>query len=323
MLKNLSHGLWGKLAQLLRTLPGVTKWRGRYGVSAVSAELLESLKKTSEESRETIESLKKASDESIESSLNNLVSGLNALLLTDSREAYESNCHSQIMILVHDMERISQSTDLNIEKKSEALFLKADELIAKANFFETEYNVFLPDGTSSRFVSLVSESNRTYKLLNQFHGYVISILSNFSTTQTDEIIANTFDAFKFAGELLTKEFNVFKNEHELLGKLKTLANLYLLAISRINPSGWILEFKSVCLNIVSLIENSGNSELIPFEVEGKTIYLSPDSAEGKALNRINNPVPDDEWIVIIEEGQEVDVASALERLKKRGYKVKV
>jgi hypothetical protein len=64
-------------------------------------------------------------------------------------------------------------------------------------------------------------------------------------------------------------------------------------------------------------------QVIPFEMEGETIYLSPNSAEGKALNRINNPIPDDEWVVIVEEGQDVDVASALERLKKRGYKVKV
>jgi hypothetical protein len=62
---------------------------------------------------------------------------------------------------------------------------------------------------------------------------------------------------------------------------------------------------------------------IPFEMDDKIIYLSPNSAEGKALQRIDNPVPDNEWVVIVEEGQDIDVSGALERLKKRGYKVKV
>ncbi len=34
---------------------------------------------------------------------------------------------------------------------------------------------------------------------------------------------------------------------------------------------------------------------IPFEVEGEVTYLAPDSAEGKALQRIRNPIPEDEW----------------------------
>jgi hypothetical protein len=81
----------------------------------------------------------------------------------------------------------------------------------------------------------------------------------------------------------------------------------------------VLTIKKKIESIERLLQPQG----IPFEVEGETIYLSPSSAEGKALSRIDNPVPDDEWVVIVEEGQEVDVASALERLKKRGYKVKV
>lgn len=43
------------------------------------------------------------------------------------------------------------------------------------------------------------------------------------------------------------------------------------------------------------------------------------SAGGKALERINNPVPDDQWVVIVEEGEEVDVEAALERLKNRKH----
>ncbi len=52
---------------------------------------------------------------------------------------------------------------------------------------------------------------------------------------------------------------------------------------------------------------------IPFEVEGETTYLSPDSAEGKALQRIDSLDPDDPtpWITVVEEGQEIDVDGAL------------
>jgi hypothetical protein len=256
------------IAQFLNSLLGVTKWRYRYGVSTVSAELLESL-----------ESLKKTSDESRESHLSNLVSDLNALSVTDSHEAYESDYHSQIMALVHDMEKISKSTELNIEKKSDLLFSKADELIDKANLLDSGNNFSLPVGTASRVESLVSESNRNYELLNKLHRYIISILSNTSVKENHETIVNTFDVFKSAGELLTEKFNVFKNETELLGKLKHLADLYLLAISGIqNPSDWVLDFKSVCLNIISRVENGGNSVPISLEVEGETIYTS-NSAE--------------------------------------------
>ena len=62
---------------------------------------------------------------------------------------------------------------------------------------------------------------------------------------------------------------------------------------------------------------------IPFKVEGETTYLSPDSAEGKALQRIDSFDPDDptQWITVVEEGQEIDVDGALNRLRQRGYKV--
>ncbi|PSO49455.1 MAG: hypothetical protein BRC33_06900 [Cyanobacteria bacterium SW_9_44_58] len=62
---------------------------------------------------------------------------------------------------------------------------------------------------------------------------------------------------------------------------------------------------------------------IPFEVEGETTYLSPDSAEGKALQRIDSLDPDDptQWITVVEEGEEIDVDGAFNRLRKRGYKV--
>jgi hypothetical protein len=119
------------------------------------------------------------------------------------------------------------------------------------------------------------------------------------------IINNTLE-YQFSSETDLKNQGVSKNKRR-----KIIA--------------YIESAKSDVLIIQKKLETYGLIQLkgIPFELEGETIYLSPNSAEGKALSRINNPVPDDEWVVLVEEGQEVDFASALERLKKRGYKVKV
>jgi len=62
---------------------------------------------------------------------------------------------------------------------------------------------------------------------------------------------------------------------------------------------------------------------IPSEIDGETTYLNPESAEGKALQRLDSLDPDDttQWITVVEEGQEIDVEGALNRLKERGYQV--
>ena len=62
---------------------------------------------------------------------------------------------------------------------------------------------------------------------------------------------------------------------------------------------------------------------IPFEVDGEVTYLSPNSAEGKALQRIRNPIPEDEWITVVEIGEDIDMEVVRERIKKRGYKIQV
>ena len=62
---------------------------------------------------------------------------------------------------------------------------------------------------------------------------------------------------------------------------------------------------------------------IPLEVDGEVIYLDPNSAEGKALQRIENPLGEDEWITIGEIGEEVDMEVVRERIKQRGYKIQM
>lgn len=62
---------------------------------------------------------------------------------------------------------------------------------------------------------------------------------------------------------------------------------------------------------------------IPFEVEGEVTYLAPDSAEGKALQRIRNPIPEDEWWAVGEIGEDIDMETVRERIKQRGYKIQV
>ncbi len=68
-----------------------------------------------------------------------------------------------------------------------------------------------------------------------------------------------------------------------------------------------------------------NTEKIPLEIDGEIIYLDPNSAEGKALQRIETLDPDDpsQFTTLIEEGQTVNITEGLERLKKRGYPIEI
>lgn len=64
---------------------------------------------------------------------------------------------------------------------------------------------------------------------------------------------------------------------------------------------------------------------IPLEVDGEVIYLNPNSAEGKALQRLQNLDSDlpSQFITLVEEGEEIDVQAGWERLKRRGYKIQI
>lgn len=66
-----------------------------------------------------------------------------------------------------------------------------------------------------------------------------------------------------------------------------------------------------------------SSKNIPLEIEQEIIYLDPNLAEGKALQRIENPVTEDELITLGEIDEEIDLEKVTERIKKRGYKIKV
>ena len=59
---------------------------------------------------------------------------------------------------------------------------------------------------------------------------------------------------------------------------------------------------------------------IPYEVDGEALYLSPNSAEGKALQRIRNPIPESEWITVFDpETDTLDEAALDAWLTERGY----
>ena len=59
---------------------------------------------------------------------------------------------------------------------------------------------------------------------------------------------------------------------------------------------------------------------IPCEINGETVYLSPKSAEGKALERVRNPIPSDEWITVFDpETDKLDEAALDAWLTERGY----
>jgi len=58
---------------------------------------------------------------------------------------------------------------------------------------------------------------------------------------------------------------------------------------------------------------------IPCQVDGETVYLSPNFAEGKALQRIRNPIPEDEWITVFDPETDKLDETALDAWLERGY----
>jgi len=64
---------------------------------------------------------------------------------------------------------------------------------------------------------------------------------------------------------------------------------------------------------------------IAYEIDGEIMYLDPNSAEGKALQRIENLDIDDhdQFTILIEEGQTINIIEGLQRLKKRGYPIEI
>ncbi|NJN74766.1 MAG: hypothetical protein HC799_19250 [Limnothrix sp. RL_2_0] len=65
---------------------------------------------------------------------------------------------------------------------------------------------------------------------------------------------------------------------------------------------------------------SETESLIPFELEGEIIYLSPDSAEGKALKRIRDSESDENLVTIVDDDEVFD--PEVEELRKSGWIVK-
>ena len=50
---------------------------------------------------------------------------------------------------------------------------------------------------------------------------------------------------------------------------------------------------------------------------------SPDFAEGKAMQRLQDINDPTKWVTVVEEGQEIDIDPGLKRLSLRGYKVQI
>lgn len=67
------------------------------------------------------------------------------------------------------------------------------------------------------------------------------------------------------------------------------------------------------------------SNEVPLEINGEEIYLNPNSAEAKAVKRIESIdfADSSQWITEGQIGEEIDVDAINQRLKERGYKIQV
>jgi len=69
--------------------------------------------------------------------------------------------------------------------------------------------------------------------------------------------------------------------------------------------------------------NAKTESGIPFEIEGEITYLDPNSAEGKALQRSETLIPEQQWSSYGTIGEEIDVDRLNQRLQQRGYSIQV
>ena len=87
-----------------------------------------------------------------------------------------------------------------------------------------------------------------------------------------------------------------------------------------HKSSILISMKAILWDLLVI---SGDTDLVPFVLDGQVTYLSADSAEGKAIRRISESSfeNDVDWIVVEPDGSPVDLDAIRSRLVSRGYKV--
>ncbi|NJM75903.1 MAG: hypothetical protein HC852_09090 [Acaryochloridaceae cyanobacterium RU_4_10] len=93
---------------------------------------------------------------------------------------------------------------------------------------------------------------------------------------------------------------------------------------RLKILAYIESAKSDALAIQQKLE-SINTHLqpqgIPIEIDGEMIALSPNSAEAKAIQRLNDLEDPDKWITVMERDEEVDLEELDKKIRESGYLV--
>jgi hypothetical protein len=82
--------------------------------------------------------------------------------------------------------------------------------------------------------------------------------------------------------------------------------------------------KSDALAIQQKLEGVGElacSQVMHIEVDGETIYLNPDSAERKAIQRLKDIDDPEQWITAVDRDEEVDLEDLDKLIKESGYLV--
>jgi hypothetical protein len=97
---------------------------------------------------------------------------------------------------------------------------------------------------------------------------------------------------------------------EILNSLKQLSNIERLEI---------IEFASYLMRE----EITEQSQTEHITINDDNTALNPTSAEAKALMRLNSSCEEEEWIIVDNIGQEIDLDQVKEQFYKSGYKSKV
>jgi hypothetical protein len=149
-------------------------------------------------------------------------------------------------------------------------------------------------------------------------------------------------------EQLKKRLNIFRFEKNISKIIFSLIRSWPFALVRVVRHGWRgfsnrTENRQLVDNYIEAIsniralesqirkyghplktknsENFFESDLVPFVLDENTIYLSPNSAEGKALERLKDIDDPEKWFTAVDYNEEIDLEDLDKKIRESGYLV--
>jgi hypothetical protein len=227
-----------------------------------------------------------------------------------------------------DFERKIWSCDEALSKleaiKTKAISILTQEDLAtlrfSAEFFQMGKNLALA------FKSFSEANSEKDDFIEKLRKYIKGlILLNFSTLYNLKSFiqdAGEHEKEKELPRLLSQCIDTFgiieSNAHSVIDYIESADPLLRVdddAIFYLNQIESIVDYTQQ--DIDRLFAGEDAIGLIIDQVDGEQVAINPESAEGKAIQRIRNPAPDDEWEVSYKPGDTINISEIRNRLKQR------